>query len=312
MCFQKQAARDWMERIVDFIFSETDIDGLGMQAADLGRCICDECAKMPDTEYYAAVSAHTARYIKSKYPDKTVSVSGWGMSYADAGDALAEMGKTVDYATDVTESALENKSGRAGLIKKLRCGFGTVGGCVVVPPHTWDRLAWFLPHAMLNGGNIQSLAKDGGAAFEYFTGVLSNPGDEVTLKAIGYLLNHPGKPVETAVSEAVRESFGPAAAAVCDELSDIFILAEKAYFDNIEHPLQGEFDFEPLFAVEPGEPIYLINKNREGLIRYRAELISIAGRLAAVENETAQKEKIRRSVAAIRNVCADVEKQINV
>jgi hypothetical protein len=310
MCYHKEEAHEWMRKIIDFIAAETDIDGFGMQAADMGRCICDRCITMEDTEYYAVVSSETAGYIKDRWPEKLVAVSGWGMSFDRKEDLpiLKKLSGRVDYITDVTQSAVSRGlDSRRKLINELSCNFGTVGGVVVTPPHTWDRLRWFLPHLKVNGTNLKELAADGGKAFEYFTGPIANPGEEVTLKAIGYMLKNPESDLVSAMEAATDSSFGPTCRRACSDIASLMMESEEAYFSNIPFEGYGELDFEPLMAEAPGEPIYIQGKPKEQLIKYKDELLRIQKSFAGLKNNVKDTQKMDTVVNAIENVINEIE-----
>ena len=310
MCFYKEEAREWMRKIIDFMLTTVDIDGFGMQAGDLGRCICGKCNVMGDGEYYSEVSYDTASYIKEKYPDKFLSVSGWGMSFANEADIpyFKKMSSKLDYIADVTESSNEATGYRKKLIDQLKCNFGTVGGVVVVPPHTWDRLRWWLPHLKINGSNIKDVARDGGKAMEYFTGVLSNPSDEVTLKAVGYMMNELECSYITAMEAAVDDTFKPINQKVCTDIAELMLRSEDAYFENMPLGRYGEFDFESLFAVNSEDATrYLADKSEEQLLSYMREIESISidmENLLPYMNETV---KANNSIIAMGNVKKDIE-----
>jgi hypothetical protein len=306
MCFHSPEAREAMERVADFALS-AGVHGFGMQAADQGRCICPDCAVYSDTAYYAEVCAHTARYIRGKAPDKLLSVSGWGMSLSGDREALVKLGKTIDYVTDVTgSSGAPGSDQRRSLYAELPCAVGTVGGTIVVPPHGWDRLRWFFPHIRVNGEHIRALHGDGGRAMEYFTGVLSNPGDEVTLKAVGRLLQNPECTVDEAAAAAAEDVFGAADAQTAETLAGLMLLAEDAYFGWVAAPKDGEFDLEPLMAVDPGPPIYLRDKPREGLFVYADTLRDIEGRLRGLSSGVRKKDALERCLISIANTIADI------
>jgi len=306
MCYHSPEARDVMAQVVDFVIS-SGVGGVGMQAADQGRCICPDCSQYPDTAYYAEVCTHTAKYIRSINPDMLLSVSGWGMSLADDRDALHRLGQTVDYITDVTGSAGQPGSQmRKSLYADMPCAVGSVGGVVVVPPHGWDRLRWFFPHIRVNGEHVRELHRDGGRAMEYFTGVLCNPADELTLKAVGYLLKNPECTVEDAAATAAADVFETANDKTASEIAGLMLLAEDTYFDWVAAPKNGEFDLEPLTAVDPGEPIYLLNKPAKSLKVYADTLRDIESSLYKLSSSVSKNEVMERCLISIQNTIKDI------
>src|SRR5574340_510192 len=53
MCPSLPRSHAWMDRVTDFVMGEFEIDGLNMQSADQGRCLCEECASLSDVAYHA-------------------------------------------------------------------------------------------------------------------------------------------------------------------------------------------------------------------------------------------------------------------
>jgi hypothetical protein len=259
MCYHSPAARDWMRRVIDFAAGEMGVDGFGFQSADLGRCYCSQCRQLGDMEYHARVNDEAAQYVRSRWPGKKVSVSGWGMSFDKDEDLphLQQMGRGLDFMTDVQDQALRRgREYRRGLARALPCAFGSLGGAVVVPPQRWARDRWFLPHARLTGQSIRQLAEDGGAAFEFFVGPLANPQYDLMTRFVGRMLTRPEESVEQALGSAVEAVLAPGTLAARDAVVQWLLDAETAYFSRAGD-VSGELDFEPLECVEAGAPVYL-------------------------------------------------------
>ena len=137
-----------MRKVIDYVFTFYPIDGVSMQSADQGRCTCEKCSRCTETEYHAMLNIHCAKYIHSRWPEKTVAVSGWGMRFEDAANlpALVELSEHIDCLIDVRDSSRRKNPGfRTKLISSLKCAFGTIGGPQVEPPQHWQRDRWFCP-----------------------------------------------------------------------------------------------------------------------------------------------------------------------
>jgi hypothetical protein len=291
MCYQSPHAREWMHRIIDFAAERMGVDGFGLQSADQGRCYCRDCRLMSDMEHHALLNDEAASYIRKRWPDKGISVSGWGMRFDRDEDwpHLRAMGRHLDYMTDVQDqSAARGEDYRRKLISQLDCDFGSLGRVVVTPPQRWARDRWFLPHALLTGENIRRLAADGGRAFELFAGPLNNPQYAIMTRFVGRMLAAPDETVAAALAAAVDDVLAPAPGAL-DEIVQWMRRAEEAYF-NRAGELKGEFDFEPLEGVQAGEPIYL-SRLGDALPDYARDLDVLREQFAQLAGECRDREE---------------------
>jgi len=309
MCYHSEAAREWMRKVVDFVFEAVEIDGAGMQSADQGRCYCKQCREMGDMEYHALVNDEWAGYIKSRWPSATVAVSGWGMSFNKVEDIphLQRLGRHLDYIVDVRDQAGQAGSEfRRNLISSLPCDFGSLGGTTFVPPQRWERFRWFLPHAGLTGGNLQQLYKDGGRAHEFFAGPLVNPQYELMTKFTGYLLNHPETTIEQALAVVVNDVFAPQTKGVEEGIVQWLLAMEAAFFDKAT-PTYGEFDFEPLMGMQPGDPTYLRKLPNAYLSEYRNSLQKLGAELQSLAKNCRKPQMIGQITRCLSAVSDDVE-----
>ncbi len=311
MCFSQLDSREWMRRIVDFIVETTNAPGFQLQPFDRGRCICPQCASMDDSTYFSALICDIAGYIKEKWPDKLVAVSGWGMSFDRQTnmDAVKRMASHVDYLSDITNSSLKTgREFRRQLIAQLPCAFGDSAGCSVTCPQTWDRLRWYLPHVRLNGAFIRTMFEDGGRASEIFAGPLMNPGTAVSLRALGALLLDPTLSDEAATEAAVDELYRPLNSETRTRLTQIVLHAEQAYFDGPGARHEGDLLFEELTNVCPGPPIYLLGRSGDVLKNYARAMDDLADQAANYENAIAEKRILLNTVTALRNAAGEARK----
>jgi hypothetical protein len=296
MCASQPEAWDWMQRVVDFVFSRFAIDGVSMQSADQGRCRCQQCQAYTDAEYHALLNTRTAEYIRSRYPGKTVGVNSWGLGFQDenALPALVQMSKGIDYLIDVHDSSRrKDPAYRKKLVSALDCSFGTIGGPQVEPPQHWARDRWFLPTVQRTARHLQQLFADGGRACEYFFHILANPGDEVSFWMAGKTLSDPRTSWETHLKSCVEELYGTTTRTTCEGLAQVFLAAEEAYMRYLPPDHCGTISLEPLVSNRAGPPIYLTGRlshsQREAYNRRRESIKEDLRKLAPA---VARKDKI--------------------
>lgn len=310
MCFNQPASREWMRRVIDFIVDQTDVSGFQLQPFDKGRCICSECSKMSDDEYFSALNEDVAGYIKSRWPEKKVAVSGWGMYFSPITNmgSVKKMCRSLDYISDITDSCLKLGEGfRQQMIAQIPCAFGDAAGGSVTPPQTWDRLRWYLPHIRFNGQPAQSLFADGGQACEVFAGPLENPGTEVSLRALGAILENPLMSCEDAAEQAVERVYAPKTVIAKQTLANLILQAEAAYFDHLAPSKRFTPMFEPLDSVFPNRPTYLIGRSEESLNQYASTLKLIKINMERLYPETRMKGRLNDTLTAIDNTVSEVE-----
>jgi hypothetical protein len=106
---------------------------------------------------------------------------------------------------------------------------------------------------------------------------------------------------------AVESCFGTLNQKACTELAELMLRAEDAYFENVPHKDSGEFDFEPLQAVNPKELLYLEGKPEEALIKYMKELQKIQKDFESLKSVAEDKSKLHMTIASVRNVISDIK-----
>ena len=307
MCYQSPSARQWMRAIVDLCVREAGTQGFGFQSGDLGRCYCQECRRLSDTEYHTRVIGETAAYVRDRHPGQILGLSAWGVDLGGGAASLTEIGRHLDFLTDVTDqSARRGGHYRRALAAALPCALGSLGGAVVVPPQRWARDRWFLPHPAMAARSIRSLHADGGRAFEFFMGPLANPQFNLMIRFVGLLLTDPTQTCEQALAHVLEDLCAPDDPRTRAALVQWVLAAETAYFSRAGDVSSGEFDFEPLKGETAGAAIYLTRLPAQALADYAADLRRLAGELPALEarcHRPAELGLIRRCLA---NVLADI------
>ena len=311
MCASNPDAWKWMEKITDFVFTRFPIDGVSMQSADLGRCNCSECSRYGDSEYHARINIREAGYIRSRYPGKTVAVSGWGMQFEDPASLpfMIEMGRRLDYLIDVDDSTRKKDPAyRRKVIERLPCAFGTIGGPLVEPPLHWARDRWFLPTAKAQGEHLQALAADGGHACEYFCHILANPGDEVSFWVAGKILKDPSTPWHTHLTSALEELYGVNRRSTVEALAELFVQAEIAYLRHIPQHRSGDISMEPLEGDHAGPAVYLTERlNAAQRAEYFADVQRLTAGFRKLAAEIPGRKRVETIVRCLENVQNDLK-----
>jgi hypothetical protein len=310
MCASEPESHEWMRRIVDFEFERFPIDGVSMQSADQGRCNCTRCARFGDAAYHAALISRTADYIRSKWPQKIVGMSNWGVSFSNPADkeTFARMSQGLDYIID------QNNSVRAGgkeypreFIRALACPFGTTGGLVVEPPQHWARDRWFLPTCRHVHEHLMELSAHGGRAVEFFYHILANPSSELTFHLAGRTLSNPRESLEKQLAVALEELYQPRTTGVREGLVEFFLAAEDAYFQSPNNGDCGTISLEPLVSSEVGPPIYLRDRlSKEQRVSYATSLKKLAAEFGKMQPELRSIRRANRVMTCLKNVQTDL------
>lgn len=310
MCASEPRAWEWMQRVIDFVFSRFEIDGVSMQSADQGRCRCSQCVRYSDAEYHATLNIRVAEYIRSRWPDKTIGLNSWGLRFSDgkALPLLVRMSDKVDYIIDAHDSSRDGDPGyRRELIESLHCDFGTLGGPQVEPPQHWKRNRWFLPTARRVGEHLEHLFIDGGRACEFFFHILANPGDELTMWLAGKVLSEPATPWREHLKWCIEKLYNVSEPYIRDDLAEVFLRAEDAYFRYVPGSMCGTVSLEPLVSDHPGPPIYLADRLGDAQLNaYGQEMVSIRTKLEKLSARMLRRDKIENIVTCINGCLKDL------
>lgn len=310
MCASEPQAWTWMQKVIDFVFTQFPIDGVSMQSADQGRCRCPQCQAYSDPQYHAELNSRVGRYIRDRWPGKVIGVNCWGLPLGDPAsfESLRKTSRMVDYIIDARgTSRWESKTSRQELIRTLACDFGTIGGPQVEPPQHWARDRWFMPTLRRTGEHLASLWADGGRACEYFFHILANPGDEISMRLAGRILKEPQVSWERHLHAAVKEMFEADRDDVCISLAQLLLRAEEAYFRHLPPDISGTISLEPLVSNRPGPPIYLKERLTAAQRQeYGKAIESLLPEFEKQASEVRQPGKVRKIQACLRNVLADL------
>ena len=330
MCASKEESWEWMRKVIDFQMAEFDFDGFHLEPADQGRCECPTCAKMRNVEYYNAITARTADYIRSRWPDKVLMVNLCAYSQPQSlgsvhfddteRDQMLELGKHIDYLIDAGhyQFYIEPKH-RREFVRKLECEFGTSGGMWWYAPPGWDRLKWFLPYGLEAGKLLKAQYMEGCRAVEYYMAPVNNPGVEVTTAVAGRMLSDISRDPKFVLYEVLERLYKPSPAA-CERLTVAFVKTEDAYFGNWDISSLGH-EKSP---ANPGElfytdtigpagkdtaPWYLYPAATTGPTRaaYKKALVEALAGIDEIMGSVKRKAKLHRLKASIENSIAETE-----
>ncbi|MGN6491913.1 MAG: hypothetical protein ACTHLE_07940 [Agriterribacter sp.] len=308
LCDANSRSFEWVRKILDFVLSEFDFDGVHLESFDQGGCFCTHCAgKAGIVEYHCRINGKTASYIRKKWPDKLINVIpiGWAM---DSNERFTESDKAhivglsrhIDgfydqgwHGTYVPE--LE----RPAFIKKLDCVYGTSGGRWVYPGQRWDRESFFIPHMQQQVNAIKKQYAEGVRGLMHYQGPVNNPGTEVNIACGGLIAANPSRDVREVLSDVIEQLYRPGSAKAHQKLTQVFLETENAYFDQWNNATEnfrkywktgpaGEFYMDNLFGDSPGPAGYLSNPvymDGKGRLAYKKALIAQLRQLETIEDK---------------------------
>ena len=318
MCGSRPESWEWMKRVVDFIFEEYNPDGVSMQSSDQGRCPCDVCQEMGSLEYHSMINEKVSGYIRSRWPDKFIHISTWGMdlSSPDETKYVQKMTLHADALNDVINSAARNgRLNRKTLIQSLNCAYGTEQGFWVDPPYFWDKDRWFLPFSLHNVPYWQALKEDGSDAIERYILSLVNPGAEVGFLFDGWMLQDMQRDPLKTLQEALELVFEPKNATARTGLVEIWQTVENSFIDQLPHPEEARAIHPtsvhyshpyPADALK-NRPEYLLKMKPVSREIFGASLRAAIQRLGSIRAELGNSEKAVMLERCLRRNLADVE-----
>jgi hypothetical protein len=318
MCGSRPESWDWMQRVIDFVFEEYDPDGVSMQSSDQGRCPCDACQEMGSLEYHAKINEKVSAYIRSRWPEKFIHISTWGMDLSNPDEAkyVQQMTQHADALNDVINSAARyGRQNRKALIHSLKCAYGTEQGFWVDPPYFWDKDRWFLPFSLRNVPYWQSLKEDGADAIERYILSLVNPGAEVGFLFDGWMLQDLRRdPIQT-LQDALELVFEPRSTAARQGLLDIWQTVENGFIDHLPrpaeartiHPTNVHYDHPNPADALKNRPEYLMKMKPASRSCFGDSLQGAIQNLVKIRAELGQPLKAAMLERCMRRNLADVE-----
>jgi hypothetical protein len=314
LCQSNQESWRWQQMVTDWLFENSDVDGVSMQSADQGRCPCEKCARWGAVEYHARLNSKVATYIKDRWPGHLVSANTWPTSVEDPADLphVLEMAKGSDFVIDVFSTASQrDPTYRPRLIKALAdvgAAYGTNGGVCLRPPQHWQHLRWFIPTLRVPAEHVAQLDADGGRAAEIFCRTPDNPSDEVSFRVHCLLLREPARSLYPLVGEVIGELYRPRTTAARDGLVGLFLRAEQAFFERWHPPRPGApIYLENLSYDRPGEPRYLTqDMSAEELVEYERALEAFRDEVDRLMPDVGDQARLGRVGYSIDGALGDV------
>lgn len=323
LCGAKEESWRCVEKILDGALSDFAFGGVHLESCDLGCCMCPECAgKDGQVGYNVRMNSRAAQYIKSRWPDLTVTAIPSNWLPANAGpftpeqeDAVVGMSGGIDCFMDQgwrgTYVAPER---RKAFIARLQCAYGTSGGIWMYHCARRNRLSYFMPYPKRTSAAIRAHYEDGARGSMIYQGPMVNPGVEVNTAVAGRILADPTRDVQDALEEVVEHYYRPQNAEVRRRIADVICGAEDAFFDNWSEALKqdplrpGEFHLETLFADSPQRTLYLEQcLTPQGRGAYRKGLVAVLDRLSSLEGQCEDEGRLDRIKAGIISAIVDIE-----
>lgn len=306
LCDANPKSFEWVKKILDFVLSEFDFDGIHLESFDLGGCFCPECAgKAGVVDYHSRINGKTAEYIRSKWPEKFINVIpiGWAMDsnerFTEADKkAIIELSKHIDGFYDQGwHGTYIPPEDSAAFIKQLHCTYGTSGGRWVYPGQRWDRESFFIPHMKHQATAFKEQFTLGARGIMHYQGPVNNPGTEVNIACGGLISYDTSQNIEDVVAQVIEELYRPQNDNAYKKLVQIFLKGEDAYFDQWGDSVErfrkywntgpaGEFYMDNLFGDSPGPAGYLTNPvylDGAGRLEYKKALLPLLGDLQGIE-----------------------------
>lgn len=316
MCGSREASWEWMQRVIDCVFEQYDPDGVSMQSSDMGRCPCDTCQALSSLEHHARLNSRASAYIRSRWPDKLIEISTWGMDLANPDDAehVRRMCQGADILNDFNNSAAARGAvNRRSLIRSLPCAFGTEGGWWLDPPPFWPRDKWFVPLAGANVPYLRGLHEDGGRSVQRYILSIANPGAEVGLMFDGAMLRDPYADPQRVLPDALRAAFEPRSASALEGLAEVWRGVEAGFLAAMPAPerprMVGLSGVHYSGAAPQGPRVqrreYLLRMTAAGLAGYRASLEAAATVAAGITPDLGRPGSAERLQRCIANALAD-------
>jgi hypothetical protein len=148
---------------------------------------------------------------------------------------------------------------------------------------------------------------DGGRACEFFFHILANPGDELTMWLAGKVLSEPATPWREHLKWCIEKLYNVSEPYIRDDLAEVFLRAEDAYFRYVPGSMCGTVSLEPLVSDHPGPPIYLADRLGDAQLNaYGQEMVSIRTKLEKLSARMLRRDKIENIVTCINGCLKDL------
>ena len=307
MCGAKEKSWAYIEKVIDTMFARHDFGAVHLESADLGYCMCPECAgKYGAVGYNAKVNARAADYIKSRHPTVLAYVCpiNWvpwglgaeGVQQTVSGEDLPhiiELSRHIDLFMD------QGHRGRMlhwNMVGQLKCEYGTSGGLWVYHGARQDRLSYFLPYPVRAARHLRDHHEHGARGCLYYQGPMLNPAAEVNSAVAGRVMRDVSREPAGVLEEVIEDYYRPRKPDAAGALASVFLEAEEAYFGQwrdapfreqhkVEMP--GEFTLGVLSGTQPDPAAFLLEPflDAAGRAACKSGLRSALGHLEALDGQ---------------------------
>ncbi len=275
MCGAKEKSWEYIDRLVETMFSRHDFGAVHLESADLGYCMCPECAGgLGSVGYNARLNARAAQIIKTHNKEALTYVCpiNWepwrlgddGKQRTFSGDTLQhviELSRHIDVFMD------QGHHGRFiswDDVPRLSCDYGTSGGLWLYHGCRQDRLSYLVPYVRRMAGHLRDHYEHGARAALLYQGPMANPGVRVNSACGGRLLQDPTREPAEVLAEVIQDAWKPRSDEALRRLTQLFFDVEEGYFgawdtsriQGIEPP--GELMLGSLFNTSPDAATHLM------------------------------------------------------
>jgi len=310
MCGSKDASHKVMQELIDYVTASYPFDGYQFESADRGRCSCDSCRGMTDSEYHLELNRRMAEYVRGRWPGKIIEVY-CPLRKSTKEDWLIwkDASKLFDVFCDDYEFAARfGCDSRREIASLFQCAYGSRSGIFIYPPQRWDRLRWFIPVIDKRAEHYRRFHAEGGSAVMIQGTPLINPGEEASLRCGGKLALDPSRSVSSVLCEVMQDMFRPCNDGVTKQLADIFWSAESAYWCNAHFLTgSGELALEPLLGTTAGPPVYLESRMYwHDAAQYEFAMLDVKRRFDEIRGNLGDTARAQRMATCLDNVLRDV------
>lgn len=321
MCGAKEKTWAYIEKLIDTMFARHEFGGVHMESADLGYCMCPECAgKYGVVGYNARLNMRAADYIKSRHPHALVYVCPinwlpWGLDETGVQHKFA--GEDLEHIVELSNHIdLFMDQGHRGRFVKwedvpaLHCDYGTSGGLWTYHGARQDRLSYFLPYPRRAARHIRDHFEHGARGCLYYQGPMLNPAVELNTAVAGRAMCDVARDPDAILEEAIEARYRPRTPGARRALAQVYLAAEEAYFGQWDEArfkeqhkaeMPGEFTVGVLFNTCPDPATFLVEPflDAPGRAACKAGLKGALRDLAAIEGDFQDAGRIERMTRSI-------------
>ncbi|MGQ9731123.1 MAG: hypothetical protein ACUVX8_07590 [Candidatus Zipacnadales bacterium] len=241
MCGAKEKSWAYVEKLIDTMFARHNFGAVHLESADLGYCMCPDCAGGQGViGYNAGLNARAADYIKTRHPQVLVYVCPinwvpWGLNEDGVQHKVppAELPHIIELSKHIDVFMDQGHRGRMLTwedARKLQCDYGTSGGLWVYHGARQERCSYFLPYPKRAAVYLRDHYQHGARACLYYQGPMLNPAVEGNSAVAGRIMCDTTRNLREVLEEVIQAYYKPGTVEACAKLAEVFLTAEEAYF----------------------------------------------------------------------------------